>query len=581
VITTQNIAQIAGSSVFPLLQPDRSGLLQERRNGVRLVIKTIEYDEQFCHDQQVFHSLADAQQVDVAASPGQRDLRRNQFTKSGAVNRIDLAEIENEPAAAFIDETADGVSEQVLRLTTGHPAAHINDCDLIDASRLYFESHLTVSFVSQKDSFALESSHYVQQRRASMDWIWRVAEIHVKRQDMLGEWVTAVCERGSDADANAGDRILLIRGKAATAMSDYTVAGARRFRFGQFDVDARSGELRRQGLRIKLQDRPFQVLLLLLERPGEIVTREEIERRLWPDTIVEFETNLNAAVKRLREALDDSADNPRFIETIPRKGYRFIATEGLQKEGNEGPREISDPSMAVLPFRDRSPDRDQEYFCDGITEELTDALAKVQDLRVVSRTSTFQYKGRTEDVRKIGAELEVGALLEGSVRKAEERLRITVHLTSVRDGCHIWSQSYECESRDVFDIQDQITGDLVRSLTEKLGWGVSYARGPRLILSKPSLTKDLVAYDLYLKGLYYSNQRDESGIRKSIEFYRQAIARDQDYALAHAALAEAYMSIAAMQAGPVQQQTSREAARNEVDTYLRLIQENYEQKQPR
>jgi hypothetical protein len=151
----------------------------------------------------------------------------------------------------------------------------------------------------------------------------------------------------------------------------------------------------------------------------------------------------------------------------------------------------------------------------------------------------------------------------------------------VRDGCHVWSQSYECESRDVFDVQDQITADLVRSLTEKLGWKISYARGPRLILSKPSLTKDLVAYDLYLKGLYYSNQRDESGIRKSIDFYRQAIARDQDYALAHAALAEAYMSIAAMQAGPIHQQTSRETARNELDTYLRLIQENYEQKQPR
>jgi TolB-like protein len=351
-------------------------------------------------------------------------------------------------------------------------------------------------------------------------------------------------------------------------------AKTRRFSFGQFELDVRSGELRRQGIRIKLQDQPFQVLCMLLERPGDLVTREEIQQRLWPDTVVEFESNLNAAIKRLREALNDSADNPRFIETIPRKGYRLIVTEGLQHRAAEMP----DPSLAVLPFRDRSPLADQEYFCDGITEELTDALAKVENLRVVSRTSAFQYKERTEDVRKIGSELNVGALLEGSVRKTAETLRITVHLTNVKDGCHIWSQTYECRVEDVFEVQDEITSAIVHSLTAKLNWNVFHAPGPRLILSKPSLTKDMVAYDLYLQGLYLWHRRDEHSIRSSMAYFRQAIARDADYALAHAALAEAYMALAAIEEEPGKREAARAAARNELDKYVTLVQENYEQR---
>src|SRR5262245_8122661 len=351
-------------------------------------------------------------------------------------------------------------------------------------------------------------------------------------------------------------------------------ANARRYSFGQFEVDVRSGELRRQGIRIKLQDQPFQVLCMLLERPGDLVTREEMQERLWPDTVVEFESNLNAAIKRLREALNDSADNPRFIETIPRRGYRFIVTGGL----DFGARESQDPSIAILPFRDRSPQANQEYFCDGITEELTDALAKVENLRVVSRTSAFQYKGRTEDVRKIGSELNVGTLLEGSVRKTEDTLRITVHLTRVEDGCHIWSQKYECSVEDVFEVQDEITSAIVDSLNAKLHWNVSHTPGPRLILSKPTLTKDLVAYDLYLRGLYLWNRRDAQDIRNSIAYFQQAIARDAAYALPHAALAEAYMSLASMEVEPGKREASQTAARAELEKYLLLVQENYEQK---
>jgi TolB-like protein len=214
----------------------------------------------------------------------------------------------------------------------------------------------------------------------------------------------------------------------------------------------------------------------------------------------------------------------------------------------------------------------------GITEELTDSLAKVENLRVVSRTSAFQYKGRTEHVRKIGSELNVGALLEGNVRKTEGTLRITVHLTRTKDGCHIWSQSYECSVQDVFDVQDEITAGIVNSLSAKLGWNVSHAPGPRLILSKPTLTKDLVAYDLYLQGLYFWNRRDVHGIRKSIAYFQQAIARDDEYAMAHAALAEAYMTLASIEEEPAQRAAARAAAQTELNSYLSLVQQNYEQK---
>jgi TolB-like protein len=356
-----------------------------------------------------------------------------------------------------------------------------------------------------------------------------------------------------------------------------TRPGVRRFRFGLFEVDVHSGELHRQGVKVKLQEQPFQVLVMLLERAGEIVTREEIQKRLWPDTIVEFESNLNAAIKRLRETLGDSAENPRFVETIPRRGYRFIGSAPEIKT-TETHSDAADPSIAVLPFRDRSAEQDQEYFCDGITEELTDALTKVENLRVVSRTSAFQYKNKTEDVRKIGGDLSVSALLEGSLRKTEDRLRITARLTRVKDGCHIWSGTYECDVRDVFDIQDEMTANIVGTLSRELGWELTQTTGTRLILSKPTLTKDLVAHDHYLKGLYFSNRKDRKGIESSVACFQRAIERDGGYALAHAALAESYMALASMEGDPAECSRLYAAGNNETEKYLQLVKENYEQK---
>ena len=360
-------------------------------------------------------------------------------------------------------------------------------------------------------------------------------------------------------------------------MSDLASPGAPHVRFGVFDVDLSSGELRKQGVRIKLQEQPFQVLVMLFERAGEVVTRQQIQQRLWPDTIVDFESNLNAAVKRLREALGDSAANPRFIETIPRRGYRFIATTGPQASTSEGDH-ASDPSIAVLPFRDRSPEKNQEYFCDGLTEELTDALTKVENLRVVSRMSAYQYKNRAEDVRKIGADLGVGTLLEGSLRKTDDRLRITAQLTSVKDGFHVWSGSYECNLRDVFDVQDELTAAIMNTLRDELDWKLTRKIGPRLILSKPTLTEDLVAYDLYLKGLYFGNQKSASGVKNSIDCFERAIERDGNYALAHAALADSYMSLSTWEDDPIERARLYDASQDELAKYLRMVEENYKQK---
>ena len=362
-------------------------------------------------------------------------------------------------------------------------------------------------------------------------------------------------------------------------MADTVPPRTQHFRLGLFDVDVRSGELRRQGVQIKLQQQPLQVLVMLLERPGELVTREEIQRRLWPDTVVEFESNLNAAIKRLREALGDSASNPRFVETVPRRGYRFIAA--AVHGAGAGAAAALDPSIAVLPFRDRSPERDQEYFCDGITEELTDALTKVENLHVVSRISAFQYKDKTDDVRKIGSELNVGTLLEGSLRRTEDRLRITARLTSVKDGCQIWAESYECDMREVFDIQDEITTAIMNTLAEELGWKLTRTTGPRLILSKPTLTKDLVAHDLYLQGLYFWHKKDGQGVKKSIECFEHAIERDGDYAMAHAALAESYMTLASLEDDPVERARLYGAAQDQLEAYLEMVEENYHQKDRR
>lgn len=336
---------------------------------------------------------------------------------------------------------------------------------------------------------------------------------------------------------------------------------AKSVRFGMFEVDLASGELHKDGLKIKLQGQPIQVLTALLEHPGEVVTREELRRRLWPsDTFVDFEHNLNSAVKRLREALGDLADNPRFIETLPRHGYRFIGTMKQPEQPSRSPRvhvrlvSITGlilllmaalwfartkrlqprspvaPSIAVLPFVDLSPGKDQEYFSDGLAEELLNSLTKVQGLRVAARTSAFQFKGKNEDLREIGQKLNVSTVLEGSVRKQGERVRISAQLIQVSDGLHLWSESYDRNLTDIFTVQEEIA----RAVSESLRVALHTQNIP-----SPQTTT-LEAYTAYLRGQYFFAQQDEKALERAIASYEQAIKLDPSYAPAWAELSRAH-----------------------------------------
>ncbi len=329
------------------------------------------------------------------------------------------------------------------------------------------------------------------------------------------------------------------------------------YRFSIFEVNAASGELFRQGVRIKLQEQPFRLLVLLLERAGEVVRREELRDRLWPqDTFVEFDNSLNVAVRKLRDALRDDAESPRFVETLPRRGFRFLApvtanaaepalasTASIALSSTASEVEMvrpvvpasarQRPAIAVLPFANLSSDPDSEFFADGVTEEIINALTQIEDLRVVARTSAFFFKGRQVDLRTVGASLNVTTVLEGSVRKSGSRVRIVAQLIDAADGYHLWSERYDRELQDIFEVQDEIA----RAIAEKLKGTLGIDSRARLVRTG---TKDLEAYQLYLKGRFHWNKRSADGLRKALEYFHQAIAKDPKYAIAYVGLADAY-----------------------------------------
>src|ERR1700756_317226 len=213
-------------------------------------------------------------------------------------------------------------------------------------------------------------------------------------------------------------------------------------RFGPFEVDLEGRRLLKKGMPIALREQSFQVLAALIERPGEIVTREELRRRLWSsDTFVDFEVALNSAVSRLRDALGDSADSPSFIETIPKRGYRFVVPIAKR------------PAVAVMPFVNQTPDAKDEYFSDGLTDELIRVLSQIDGLRVTARSVVFRFKGQPCDARQFGRELGVEAVLEGSVWRSGDRIRITVNLVGVKDGFNLWAQRFDSDLGDLFGIQ--------------------------------------------------------------------------------------------------------------------------------
>ncbi len=302
--------------------------------------------------------------------------------------------------------------------------------------------------------------------------------------------------------------------------------------FGVFEADLRAGELRRNGSKVKLQEQPFQILAMLLERPGEIVTREELRARLWSaDTFVDFDHGLNSAIRRLRDALGDSAENPSFVETMGRRGYRFIApvASRVLRERQHEPIE----SVAVLPFANRSADPNTDYLSDGITESLINNLSQISTLRVTARSTVFRYKGKDADPRKVGSDLHVRAVVSGRLLKRGSSLIIQAELMDVATGSQLWGGQYNRQAENVFLLQD----DLSREISEKLRLRLTGDEKRRLT---KRYTEDAEAYRLYLKGRYHWNKRNPEGLQKAVDYFQQALNRDPVYPLAYAGLADTY-----------------------------------------
>ena len=352
-------------------------------------------------------------------------------------------------------------------------------------------------------------------------------------------------------------------------------------RFGAFEVDLRAGELRKQGTKIRLQQQPFRVLALLLERPGQVVTREELRRGIWPNTVVEFEEGVDAAIYKLRNALGDSAEHPRFVETLPRRGYRFIAAVdgAVAFAGEPDPPALKQRapkarlknwavvltgglavavalllvanigglrnrllgraiagrihSIAVLPLRNLSSDPAQEYFADGMTEALITNLGKISGVRVISRTSAMHYKGSQQTLPEIGRQLDVDAAVEGAVLREGNRVRITAQLVETSTDRHLWAESYESDLRNVLALQDQVA----RAITYEIKSRLSLHEQTRLTSARPVNPE---AYEAYLKGRYEGNSWTEQGLKKSLEYFAQAVQQDPGYAPAWAGLADAH-----------------------------------------
>jgi TolB-like protein len=238
-------------------------------------------------------------------------------------------------------------------------------------------------------------------------------------------------------------------------------------RFGEYEFNFAARELRKSRQKIKLQDQPFQTLAILLQAPGTLVTREQLRQELWAvNTFVDFEHGLNRAVSKLREALDDSATSPKYIETVARHGYRFIARTEVLQQSSLG-RKLR---LAVLPCNNLSGGAAEELFSDGMTEELITQLGQLEPgrLGVIGRTSTMQYKGSNKGIDQIGRELQVDYILEGSVRRADDHLRVSAQLIGVADQTHLWAESYDCGLKDLLAIQSDIAGRVRRSTAAAL-----------------------------------------------------------------------------------------------------------------
>ena len=302
-------------------------------------------------------------------------------------------------------------------------------------------------------------------------------------------------------------------------------------RFGPYELDPHARELRSASGRVRLQDQPFEILQLLLAQPGHVVTRDQIRERLWPaGTFVDFEHSLNAAVKRLRAALGDDAECPRYIETVPRRGYRFVAC--LSDEEPE-PAAAHHLRLAVLAFSNLSADRDRDYFSDGLTEEMTAKLGQVcgDQVGIISSHSAMHFRNSPLSVEEIGQKLRADYVLMGSVRWEGERVRITARLVKTSNETQLWSEIYDRHLTDCLDVQSEVAARIARSLATELA--------PPPV--PPAAPPDAGAYQSLLKGRYYWRKTADTGVMQALSYYEEALALDQTFAAAHAGVARVHI----------------------------------------
>jgi TolB-like protein len=337
---------------------------------------------------------------------------------------------------------------------------------------------------------------------------------------------------------------------------------SRKLRFDGWALDPESGDLERAGTRIRLPERPMQVLRELIAHAGSVVPREQLIALLWPKGVVDFDTGLNTVIRKLRSALGDTSETPRYIETLPRRGYRFIGSvdpdPGAATAAPSAALPISSPaegspvvepvaalshasfspsphSIAVLPFSNLTGSPDMDYLSDGMSEELIHKLTRVPGFRVPARTSSFAYKGRNVNVRDIARDLNVAAVIEGSVRATDACIRVTAQLVDARSGYHVWSQTYDRQLADIFVLQDELAGAIVEALQ-----GDRPSVALREIISATP-THDIEAYQLYLQGNALCSQPSVTNIRRAIELCNQAIGRDPSFSRAMCTVALAHI----------------------------------------
>jgi TolB-like protein/DNA-binding winged helix-turn-helix (wHTH) protein/Flp pilus assembly protein TadD len=362
-------------------------------------------------------------------------------------------------------------------------------------------------------------------------------------------------------------------------------------RFGVFELDLNTGELRKSGRAVKLRPQAAKVLGILASRPGQLVTREDLQARLWgEETFVDFEHGINLCIREIRTALSDDAATPRYVETLPRQGYRFIApiqepqqsakdhaagsqmaapTTGTPRvipapqrpywpvaligaiglaiviaAGVTNPREWRERlfsgtagpvrAIAVLPLQNLTGDSAQDYFADGMTEALTTDLARMESLQVISRTSTMQYKTAKKSLPAIARELNADVIVEGSVQRSGNHVRVTAQLVRAVDDRHLWAETYERDFRDILALQDDVASAIAKQIESRLG-----GPQPQPLAKAQAISPE--AYETYLKANYYLDQFD---LQKSIEYYNQAIKLDPNYAPSYAHMARAYFFMA-------------------------------------